>query len=71
MDKIKQKIGTIDVEPTWESLCISSYKHGLTAEVLMPACKIADAVRQAQKKGAKSITFKFGKDNLISLEVEE
>jgi hypothetical protein len=48
----------IDIEPTWEYLC----KMVTDPKELRPACVIADHVRQAQKSGAKSITFTFGKD---------
>ena len=54
----------IDIEPTWESLCrgvsIGSIKD---ANILMPACKTADIIRQAQKRGAKSVTFTFEGNN--------
>lgn len=57
--KKRKIVGTIDIEPTWESLCYAVNRGALKGEALLPACKIADAVRQAQKKGKKSITFKF------------
>lgn len=49
----------LDVEPTWESLCHLASEGCLPAIELMPACAVADLVRKAQKKGAKSITFSF------------
>ena len=49
----------IDVEPTWEKLCDLVEMGALDPKELRPACAIADLVRQAQKKGAKSITFFF------------
>lgn len=57
----KEEIMTeyINVEPTWESLCYLASENCLPAIELMPACAVADLVRQAQKKGAKSITFSF------------
>lgn len=63
----KRKAGTIDIEPTWESLCYAVNRGALKGEALLPACKIADAVRQAQKKGKKSITFKFKGDNIVGV----
>lgn len=60
----KKIVTTIDIEPTWEYLC----RMVINPEDLMPACKIADMVRQAQKRGSKSITFTFDKDDI---EIEE
>lgn len=59
--------GTIDLEPTWESLCNASQVGALQPIELLPACIIADKIRQAQKAGAESITFTFG-DNGIEIE---
>src|SRR5262245_42275042 len=53
----KKASGTIDLEPTWESLCRIADRGALKAGELMPACRIADTVRQAQKAGKTSITF--------------
>lgn len=60
---------TIDIEPTWVSLCrttrnISNQKavKDLLKE-LESACTMADKIRQAQKSGANSITFIFNKEN--------
>ena len=50
---------TINIEPTWEQLCKMAEIDRLPPQELMPACKIADIVRQAQKKGKKSVTFTF------------
>lgn len=49
----------IDTEPTWVALCHVAERGALNAKELIPACMIADSVRQAQKNGAKSITFFF------------
>lgn len=49
--------GTIDLEPTWAGLCRIASRGAINAEELMPACKIADLVRQAQKAGKAEITF--------------
>lgn len=59
--KIKNRkvVGTIDIEPTWENLCNMVQSGHLEGKFLQPACKIADRIRQAQKQGKKSITFKF------------
>lgn len=64
-----KKTGTIDIEPTWESLCNLSERGGLSPKELMQACKIADMVRQAQKQGAKSVTFSFPDKNTCEVEV--
>lgn len=56
---------TIDCEPTWEAI-LDLAKHGSNPaliEELRPACKIADMVRQAQKKGKAQIVFKLDNPN--------
>lgn len=58
----------VDLEPKWVDIL-----HGVIAgyyepEELRPACEIADKIRQAQKKGAISITFTFKSDEI---EIEE
>lgn len=55
----KQKTMTIDLEPTWEGLCHLVVKGNLPADELIPACKLADIVRQAQKQGKAKVTFSF------------
>ena len=55
----KSKITTIDIEPTWEELCNAAQSGALQPKELMKACVIADIVRQAQKRGDKSVTFIF------------
>lgn len=65
---MKKKTFTIDLEPTWESLCNASQDGALEPAELMPACIIADKIRQAQKAGANSITFTFEADGI---EIEE
>jgi len=52
-------MGTIDIEPTWETLCNMAKRGVLPAEQLMPACKIADTIRQAQKAGLSGVIVKF------------
>jgi len=59
---------TIDIEPTWETLCNLAHGGALDAKELMPACKVADMVRQAQKKGKKGITFTFTKEGKTNVE---
>jgi hypothetical protein len=49
----------IDIEPTWEALCHLSDRGLVNVKELIPACQVADMVRQAQKKGAISVTFTF------------
>ncbi len=61
----------IDIEPTWESLCNLSQKGGLPAKELLPACIIADKVRQSQKEGAKSVTFFFCEDGSVEFQVDD
>lgn len=56
----KKLITTIDIEPTWETLC-NLVENPLD---LLPACIIADKIRKAQKAGALSITFTFGNDGI-------
>jgi hypothetical protein len=56
--EIKEQL-TIDVEPKWTSLCNLVQSGHLEGKFLQPACKLADVVRQAQKSGKKSVTFKF------------
>jgi hypothetical protein len=67
---MSNQIRTIDMEPTWETLCNLSAADVLPAKELMPACKLADKIRQAQKSGAKSITFVFGKDGAYETEIK-
>jgi hypothetical protein len=63
---------TIDIEPTWEALCNMAFHGHIKADLLMPACKIADTVRQAQKRGDKSVTFKFtGKNGNMAVIVDD
>lgn len=62
---------SIDLEPTWENLCNAAQTGHLPAKELMPACIIADKIRQAQKSGAKSVTFTFEDDGSINLEIQE
>lgn len=59
---------TIDLEPTWQSLCRMAERGQLSASELQPACKIADIIRQAQKSGDKSVTFVFQPDGTIEVE---
>lgn len=54
----------IDIEPTWESICNMVSRGFAKADVLMPACKIADVIRQAQKKGVKRLIITFGDDSV-------
>mgnify|MGYP007071652673 CR=1 FL=1 len=60
----KKTVTTIDIEPTWVELCKASELGALPAIELMPACQIADKIRQAQKKGATSILFEFKADGI-------
>lgn len=69
-ENLKQ-IGTLDIEPTWESLCNISQRGGLPPKELMQACKIADMIRKAQKDGAKSIVFSFPDKQTVTFEVNE
>lgn len=64
----ENKVMTIDLEPTWTELCNASQAGALQPRELLPACQIADKIRQAQKAGAESITFTFGVDGI---EIEE
>ncbi len=61
---------TIDLEPTWEALCNAAQQGHLPAKELMPACKIADIVRQAQKAGKKQVIFTFEKGSR-TINIEE
>jgi len=64
-------MATLDIEPTWETICNMVENNLASAKELLPACKIADVVRQAQKNGKQSVTFKFDKEkNDIKIEVE-
>ena len=56
---MKQFVGMIDVEPTWEILLNQVGQGILKAEFLLPAIKIADVVRQSQKQGKKQVIFSF------------
>lgn len=58
---------TIDIEPKWADLCMISERGALRPKELLPACKIADVVRQAQKHGAKSVSFSFKRGSHESL----
>lgn len=55
---MKEKVTYIDVEPKWIDLGNLMIDPKFKGQ-LDPALKIADIVRQAQKKGLKSVTFKF------------
>jgi len=57
----------IDIEPTWENICRVLGKSNPIVLELLGACKIADYIRQAQKKGAKSVTITFFEDNQIEV----
>jgi len=54
----------IDLEPTWVELgrCVAG--GALNVNELKPALEIADKIRQAQKKGAISISFTFDPDGI-------
>jgi len=65
-----KSMGTIDIEPTWESLCRLAASGGILPEELMPACKIADVVRQAQKAGKKRVEFTFPSKTTIMYQVK-
>ncbi len=56
---MKKYAGKIDIEPTWKGLCNEVSKGFIKADILLPACEIADRVRQAQKQGKKNIVFTF------------
>lgn len=59
---------TIDLEPTWEQLCGAAQSGALRPIELLPACKIADIVRQAQKAGKEKVVFTF-ENGEVSVEV--
>ena len=54
----------IDIEPKWLDLCKEVGRGNFNAEILEPACKIADIVRQAQKQGKKEVVFTFVGDTV-------
>lgn len=56
---MKKFVGTIDCEPTWETLLKEITSGVLKTEILLPAIRIADVVRQAQKQGKKQVIFSF------------
>ncbi|MFZ2992416.1 MAG: hypothetical protein WA061_01760 [Microgenomates group bacterium] len=60
----------INLEPTWIEVLSMVRVGALNVESsgLENPCKIADAIRQAQKKGEKSITFTFTDDNTIEFD---
>ena len=67
-DNIK-KIETIDIEPTWSELCQMGERGRIKNwSILMPACALADQIRQAQKAGKRSITFQLVGDLLVTTE---
>jgi len=51
--------GTIDLEPKWVDVCRMAERIPKAVPELMPACQIADVVRQAQKHGKKGVMFTF------------
>ena len=66
----KKKIAIVDTEPTWVNLCNGVQSGAINAETLLPACKIADIVRQAQKQmceycssGTSHLVYIEGKRN--------
>jgi hypothetical protein len=67
---VKKMEEIVDLEPTWEAMCKMTTSGHIKADLLLPACKIADVVRQAQKAGHKSITIVFEDDNKIRISVE-
>lgn len=52
-------VGYIDLEPKWADLCRIAQRIPKITPELMPACEVADVVRQAQKKGKSGVLFKF------------
>lgn len=57
-----KEVARIDIEPTWETILnmfISGHLPHDSLDMLKPAMKTMDTVRQAQKKGKKSVTFRF------------
>lgn len=56
----------IDIEPTWSNL-LNVVKRGANPEILRPACELADEIRQAQKKGIKSMRLTFEKNGKVKL----
>ena len=60
---------TIDIEPKWEDLCRMAQSGHLPAKELMPACQLADIVRQAQKEGKQSVSFIF-QNGKVSIEIK-
>jgi hypothetical protein len=69
------KTQTIDIEPTWTAIC-NGVQHGhFQADALLPACQVADIVRQAQKQGVKRLLFVFpdknGKATIENLDKQE
>jgi len=51
--------GMIDLEPTWVTVCNMATRFPKVTPELMPACRLADVVRQAQKHGKKGVMFTF------------
>lgn len=70
-ETMKQQTGTIDVEPTWVAICRMVGLGTVKAEELIPACRLADIIRQAQKSGNEKITFLLNKNGNISVEGEK
>lgn len=65
-------IGYINIPPpSWETV-FNWVKNGTVnnLEVLHPAIEIADLVMKAQQENAKSITFKFDGNKIVSWETE-
>ena len=73
---MKNKIGTINLTPTWDSV-FNMFVRGLLRfehldEILRPAIILADEILSAQQSGKTSITFTFvGKETLVTTVPEE
>jgi len=65
------KILVVDTEPSWNELLNAVVSGHLSADGLRPAVKIADVVRQAQKKGLKQVIFRFpNTEGAVEIETE-
>ena len=51
----------LDLEPFMTDLCLAILSTK-TAEIFMPACRVYDLVRRAQKAGVKECKFIFNDD---------
>ena len=69
VEDFKQRIGTIDLEPTWEQIINATTASNLDVmrDELLRLAKVGDLVRQAQKNNEVLTLFPNGKISKVKL----